>query len=155
MKSFSRGGGFGGGFGGGRQRPSFGGGARRDEDRELFSATCASCGTDCQVPFRPNGRKPVLCSSCFRTEDRPQREERRSFGGDRGGDRFERRERAPRFSREEQGGGNDRLGAIEAKLDVILSQLRRLAREEKHETKSSAPTSASNDISPELDTFEL
>jgi CxxC-x17-CxxC domain-containing protein len=33
--------------------------------RELFSATCASCGREAQVPFRPNGMKPVYCSDCF------------------------------------------------------------------------------------------
>src|SRR5947207_4090684 len=27
--------------------------------REMFSATCASCGREAQVPFRPNGSKPV------------------------------------------------------------------------------------------------
>ena len=33
--------------------------------REMFSATCASCGREAQVPFRPNGTKPVYCSDCF------------------------------------------------------------------------------------------
>jgi CxxC-x17-CxxC domain-containing protein len=33
--------------------------------REMFSATCASCGREAQVPFRPNGMKPVYCSDCF------------------------------------------------------------------------------------------
>jgi len=33
--------------------------------REMFSATCASCGREAQVPFRPNGMKPVYCSECF------------------------------------------------------------------------------------------
>lgn len=30
-----------------------------------FAATCAKCGSNCQVPFKPNGRKPVHCSKCF------------------------------------------------------------------------------------------
>jgi CxxC-x17-CxxC domain-containing protein len=47
-----------GGFGGGRR--SGGGGAR-----EMHSATCASCGKSCQVPFQPSGEKPVYCSDCF------------------------------------------------------------------------------------------
>ncbi|HEX2950128.1 MAG TPA: zinc-ribbon domain containing protein [Armatimonadota bacterium] len=33
--------------------------------REMFSATCAACGKECQVPFQPNGEKPVYCSDCF------------------------------------------------------------------------------------------
>lgn len=28
-------------------------------------ATCADCGKSCEVPFKPNGKKPVLCSKCF------------------------------------------------------------------------------------------
>ncbi|HEX8939318.1 MAG TPA: zinc-ribbon domain containing protein [Candidatus Limnocylindrales bacterium] len=46
---------FGGGFGGGY----------RSGPREMFSATCSSCGREAQVPFRPNGSKPVYCSDCF------------------------------------------------------------------------------------------
>jgi CxxC-x17-CxxC domain-containing protein len=33
--------------------------------REMFSATCSSCGREAQVPFRPSGEKPVYCSDCF------------------------------------------------------------------------------------------
>jgi CxxC-x17-CxxC domain-containing protein len=47
----------GGGYGGG------GGGSRGP--REMFTATCSSCGREAQVPFRPNGMKPVYCSDCF------------------------------------------------------------------------------------------
>jgi CxxC-x17-CxxC domain-containing protein len=42
-----------------------------DGPREMFSAQCSSCGNQCEVPFRPNGKKPVFCSNCFkRDEDR-------------------------------------------------------------------------------------
>ena len=33
--------------------------------REMFTATCAGCGREAQVPFRPSGDKPVYCSDCF------------------------------------------------------------------------------------------
>src|SRR5207248_8443801 len=33
--------------------------------REMFSATCSSCGQEAQVPFQPSPEKPVYCSSCF------------------------------------------------------------------------------------------
>ena len=55
----SRGGGYGSSSGG-----YSGGGASRGP-REMFSATCASCGNTAQVPFRPSGNKPVYCSDCF------------------------------------------------------------------------------------------
>ena len=56
-------GGYGGGGGGG------GGGGFRDRGpREMFSATCSSCGREAQVPFRPTSGKPVYCSDCFRSQ---------------------------------------------------------------------------------------
>lgn len=63
--------------------------------KEMFKAVCSECGNDCEVPFKPTGSKPVLCSACFsqggnsrsdrRDNRRSDRRERRSF--DRGGDR--------------------------------------------------------------------
>ena len=47
---------------GGAGRSSYGG------QREMFSATCASCGKEAQVPFQPRGDKPVYCSDCFRSQ---------------------------------------------------------------------------------------
>jgi CxxC-x17-CxxC domain-containing protein len=46
---------------------SSGGGYDRAQ-REMFSATCASCGREAQVPFRPSGAKPVYCSDCFSSQ---------------------------------------------------------------------------------------
>ena len=34
-------------------------------DKQIFKATCSKCGNDCEVPFKPTGRKPIMCSSCF------------------------------------------------------------------------------------------
>ena len=42
-----------------------GGGGYSSGPREMFSATCSSCGREAQVPFRPSGAKPVYCSDCF------------------------------------------------------------------------------------------
>lgn len=52
-------------YGGGGNR-SFGGGGGFGGDREMFKATCASCGKECEVPFKPNGSRPVYCSDCFK-----------------------------------------------------------------------------------------
>jgi CxxC-x17-CxxC domain-containing protein len=48
-----------------------GGGGYGDRDRgprEMFAATCSSCGKEAQVPFRPTSGKPVYCSDCFRSQ---------------------------------------------------------------------------------------
>jgi CxxC-x17-CxxC domain-containing protein len=55
----------------------------RNAPRQMFKAVCAECGNECEVPFKPSGDRPVLCSACFKqsrgenTGDR--REERRDF----------------------------------------------------------------------------
>lgn len=40
-----------------------------NRDKQSFKATCAECNSSCTVPFKPNGRKPVLCSDCFQGSD--------------------------------------------------------------------------------------
>ncbi|MEO5927347.1 MAG: CxxC-x17-CxxC domain-containing protein [Patescibacteria group bacterium] len=111
-------------FGG--SRPSFGDrGARPSFKRDSFSgdrpesfdAVCATCGKDCRVPFRPNGRKPVYCSNCFNREDG----DKPSFR-----DRSERSE--SRESRPSSGGGDnhrveEQLRTINLKLDTIMKLL--------------------------------
>ena len=44
------------------------GGGGYGGQREMFSATCASCGKEARVPFEPRGDKPVYCSDCFRSQ---------------------------------------------------------------------------------------
>jgi CxxC-x17-CxxC domain-containing protein len=57
-------GGFGGRSGGGdRGGRSFGGG--NSFERQMYKAVCSECGKSCEVPFKPTGLKPVLCSMCF------------------------------------------------------------------------------------------
>ena len=94
---------------GGASKGGFGKGGAFDKP-ELFHATCATCGKDCQVPFKPNGRKPVLCSACFENDgpSESRRPEGKSFGG---GDR------AP------SSGDAQMLKTINAKLDAILALL--------------------------------
>lgn len=79
----------------------------------LYDAVCAECRNKCQVPFRPNGKKPVLCRDCF--------------GGNEGGEKKPFR----RDIRPATAPGADRSSAMEArilkemnaKLDAILAAL--------------------------------
>jgi len=43
-------------------------GGRDFGNSESFEAICGACGKNCRVPFRPNGKKPVLCTNCFKKE---------------------------------------------------------------------------------------
>jgi len=48
-----------------RSEQRMGGGGFGDAPREMHSITCAECGTNAMVPFRPRGDRPVYCSDCF------------------------------------------------------------------------------------------
>lgn len=87
-----------------------------NDSREMYSATCANCGKQCEVPFRPTGNKPVLCRECFqnnRGSDFP-RTERRSF--DRpNSNRDENRNNVPDYTAQ--------FDMLNAKMDKILDLL--------------------------------
>ncbi|HAD80986.1 TPA: hypothetical protein DCG35_00605 [Candidatus Edwardsbacteria bacterium] len=92
-------------------------------DKQMHPATCDSCGTSCEVPFKPTGGKPIYCRDCFRKME-----------GSEAPRRFDRPER-PRFSRPDRfaprehsspGGGDQvqkELDKINIKLDKILRAL--------------------------------
>jgi CxxC-x17-CxxC domain-containing protein len=47
---------------------SAGGGNYTTNDRpkrEMFTATCSSCGGVAELPFNPSGDRPVYCRDCF------------------------------------------------------------------------------------------
>jgi len=94
----------------------------RNSQKPMHRATCAECSTECQVPFRPNGRKPVLCSDCFRKENgggKPSFHEKRSS---RPADSFEK----PVYRSTPRDGGDEtvkQLKQINAKMDQLLEKL--------------------------------
>jgi len=38
---------------------------RNSREREMFTVTCADCGVETQVPFRPTEERPVYCRDCY------------------------------------------------------------------------------------------
>lgn len=65
----------------GGQRSSYGGnsgGYGDREPRQMYSAICANCGNETQVPFQPRGDKPVYCSECYQSQRSGRSNERRS-----------------------------------------------------------------------------
>ncbi len=43
---------------------------KADRPLEMHQASCVSCKKFCEVPFKPNGKKPVYCRDCFGREDK-------------------------------------------------------------------------------------
>jgi len=109
---------------------SFGGGApwkKRDNDRDwakpaMHPATCAECGSRCEVPFKPIEGRPVFCTNCFKRDERP---EPRRFGGNTE-PRPEPRPFAFENKRQDSDQTKDQLHAISAKLDTIIRTLNAL-----------------------------
>lgn len=113
-----------GGFGGGNRggRPSFG-------DRpQMHKTTCSECGNMAEVPFKPTGDKPVLCSDCFGGGDR----DNRSRGNDRGRDRgFGDKSRVSQSN-----GGVDfsklkeEMNTLNSKLDILIGLMKKDSQSE-------------------------
>ena len=84
-------------------------------DKEMHAAVCAKCNSRCEVPFKPNGRKPIYCSNCFVKDE----------GG--ASERGPRAERGGFGDRPSHGGNGDQyrdqLKEINNKLDAILRAL--------------------------------
>jgi len=66
------------------RRGSEGGGSRGGGSREMFSATCGSCGKEAKVPFEPRGDRPVYCNDCFQSQPRSSG----GYGGGGGGSSY-------------------------------------------------------------------
>ncbi|MDO8618584.1 MAG: hypothetical protein Q7R49_01410 [Candidatus Daviesbacteria bacterium] len=95
------------------------------EDRQMFKATCADCGKECEVPFRPTGEKPVFCSNCFGSK--------KNAGGSTG-----------------NANGKDEFAELNAKLDKILKLLSGAAEEVVMEEINEAPTEIEEETPAEV-----
>jgi len=109
---------------------SWGRGNDRDGGATMHRSTCAECNKSCEVPFKPNGRKPVLCSDCFRGADGASKPSH--FNNDRN-DRSERSYEKPAYRSTPRAASSDdmakQLKALNAKVDQILEILMDLDEE--------------------------
>ncbi|MFC1771495.1 CxxC-x17-CxxC domain-containing protein [Candidatus Margulisiibacteriota bacterium] len=86
----------------------------------MFKTTCTECGQDCEVPFKPTGNKPVLCSYCFKGKGNAG-PKRAGGGRDSGRARFEdKREKSSVCNNEVCKAQFEQLNQ---KLDMILEEL--------------------------------
>ena len=51
---------------------SFDRGRFHSSPRDMHKATCADCGNECEVPFKPKEGRPVYCKECY-VKHKPQR----------------------------------------------------------------------------------
>jgi CxxC-x17-CxxC domain-containing protein len=65
--------------GGGRGSSGSYGNSSYDRDsRQMYAATCASCGKPTQVPFQPRDDRPVYCRDCYQSQSGGRSNDRRS-----------------------------------------------------------------------------
>lgn len=148
--------------GGWKPRKSFGSREFGDREKpEMFQTVCSECGNECEVPFKPNGRKPVFCRSCFKKDEfdeggSDRRDDRRDFGRDSRDSydkpRFEKpRFEKPRFEKSYEKPTENYKAQFEMlnfKMDMILKALHNMgvnpvapakAHEAKKEVKKEEP----------------
>lgn len=95
----------------------------------MFRTTCSNCGKECEVPFKPNGSKPVFCSDCFeknggeqrRFNDRDYANRRPNFDRPQFNDRPQHHDRPQRPEAHQE--NRDQFAALNAKLDRIITLL--------------------------------
>lgn len=87
----------------------------REKSFQKFDAVCSKCGNACQVPFRPNGTRPVYCSNCFGAPHQTS--------GDRvnfSPREISRRSPEPRTGTKTIADLERQVGAMNTKIDTIL-----------------------------------
>ncbi len=87
----------------------------------MHKATCSDCNKSCEVPFMPNGNKPVYCNDCF-----GKKKDSQSRG-------FEKREFSPRApvaheSRLQAQPRDTRIDELKTQVDAINIKLDRMMK---------------------------
>jgi len=50
--------------------------------KKKFDCICSNCGEETQVPFKPDGKRPVYCQDCLRkNKARTDNRNSKKFGG--------------------------------------------------------------------------
>lgn len=82
-----------------------------DRPTEMHQATCNSCHKLCDVPFRPNGKKPIYCRDCFKSQEAAPA--------------YARPNRTESFRREEGGAGDMKkeLSILNSKIDRLITAI--------------------------------
>ncbi len=98
-------------------------------DRQMYRATCAKCGNDCEVPFKPTGERPVYCNNCFKSmrDSDPRRSDDRDSRGRR--DNYSEN-RNDRGNENTEGQFKKQFESLNWKLDKILKSLSPAAPQE-------------------------
>lgn len=83
-----------------------------EHSNEPHKTTCDGCHAMCEVPFRPNGKKPVYCRNCFKGKETTT-----SFVGQP-------------FTKEPQGSGDlqKQFVALSAKIDKLIAVIEEQTR---------------------------
>lgn len=100
-------------------RAGFRSAPRESRPLEMHQATCVRCKKFCEVPFKPNGKKPVFCRDCFGMQDsEPVRAYSKPSGPERTVVRTSIVPRTPDLKRE--------IDALNMKIDTLTRMVEAL-----------------------------
>lgn len=112
-------------------RSSFNANRRPSSDRsfnrpsESFKTNCNKCNNVCEVPFRPNGKKPVYCKDCFvRDDSRDSRDSRGPRSNSFRDNDFRNDSRAPRSESERFSTPRPTVAPADPRIDALQQELR-------------------------------
>ncbi|MCR4328340.1 MAG: hypothetical protein NUV53_02365 [Patescibacteria group bacterium] len=94
---------------------------------EMHRAVCSKCGNSCEVPFRPNGKKPVYCSECFGNTTRSTPS-----------DNFQRRDSNTPSPAQPQA-RDTRIDDLKGQMDAVQSKLDKILKIIESHSHSVAP----------------
>jgi len=40
------------------------------KDRKMYKVDCSQCGETTEVPFKPDGERPVYCKKCYKPKNK-------------------------------------------------------------------------------------
>ncbi len=102
-------------------RAGFRSAPKADRPLEMHQASCVSCKKFCEVPFKPNGKKPVYCRDCFGREDKESlRTNSKPAFGERSTVRTSIVPRTPDIK--------DEIRALNIKIDTLTRMVEALAK---------------------------
>lgn len=95
-------------------------------DKQMFRTNCANCTKTCEVPFKPNGTKPVYCNDCFGKSDYPEKTfTKKDYGSSE-------RTSAPRSAQSLPDARIDvlirQMDAMQTKMDSLISAIESMNR---------------------------
>ena len=62
------------------------------KDRKMYKVDCSQCGEVTEVPFKPDGERPVYCKKCYKPKNKTHKNNTNKNFGSRSKMKYEEEE---------------------------------------------------------------